>query len=169
MRCRKSPPLFSLPLSIISHTAALYKQIYITFMLRYFLDLVLVRYFYIFTRISLYFGLQCLFGISVKACALFLCYALFYFVFVGRRGRRLPVAIVLRFDRVGRREPSPTSSTLALLARILYGSAVMFVKLARGWWSDTLPLPKKFRVQPSFFGNPIFFIHSVSIPNSALI
>ena len=37
----------------------------------------------------------------------------------GRRGRRLPVAIVLRFDRVGRREPSPTSSTLALLARIL--------------------------------------------------
>ena len=87
----------------------------------------------------------------------------------GRRGRRLPVAIVLRFDRVGRREPSPTSPTLALLARILYGSAVMFVKLARGWWSDTLPLPKKFRVQPSFFGNPIFFIHSVSIPHSALI
>ena len=33
-------------------------------------------------------------------------------------GRRLPVAIVLRFDRVGRREPSPTSSTLALLVRI---------------------------------------------------
>ena len=51
----------------------------------------------------------------------------------------------------------------------LYGAAVMFVKLARGWWSDTLPLPKKFRVQPSFFGNPIFFIHSVSIPHSALI
>ena len=74
----------------------------------------------------------------------------------GGRGRRLPVAIVLRFDRVGRREPFPTSSTLALLVRILYGSAVMFVKLARGWWSDTLPLPKKFRVQPSFFGNPIF-------------
>ena len=44
----------------------------------------------------------------------------------------------------------------------------MFVKLARGWWSDTLPLSKKFRVQPSFFGNPIFFIHSVSIPPSKL-
>ena len=27
----------------------------------------------------------------------------------GRRGRRLPVAIVLRFDRVGRREPPPTN------------------------------------------------------------
>ena len=28
------------------------------------------------------------------------------FVCVGGRGRRLPVAIVLRFDRVGRREPA---------------------------------------------------------------
>ena len=28
---------------------------------------------------------------------------------VGRRGRRLPVAIALRFDRVGRREPPPTT------------------------------------------------------------
>ena len=27
----------------------------------------------------------------------------------GGRGRRLPVAIVLRFDRVGRREPAPTT------------------------------------------------------------
>ena len=31
----------------------------------------------------------------------------------------------------------------------------MFVRLARGWRSGTLPLPKKFRVQPSFFGNPV--------------
>ena len=51
----------------------------------------------------------------------------------------------------------------------LAAAVEMFVKLVRGWWSDTLPLPKKFRVQPSFFGNPIFFIHSVSIPNAALI
>ena len=29
---------------------------------------------------------------------------------MGGRGRRLPVAIVLRFDRVGRREPSPTKA-----------------------------------------------------------
>ena len=33
-------------------------------------------------------------------CCLFVC--------SGHRGRRLPVAIVLRFDRVSRREPSPT-------------------------------------------------------------
>ena len=34
----------------------------------------------------------------------------FVHLYLGRRGRRLPVAIVLRFDRVGRREPSSASS-----------------------------------------------------------
>ena len=43
------------------------------------------------------------------------------FVYLGRRGRRLPVAIVLRFDRVGRREPAPTG----LEAYIPFG--------CRGW------------------------------------
>ena len=39
-------------------------------------------------------------GDTHNLCRLFVC--------SGRRGRRLPVAIVLRFDRVGRREPPPT-------------------------------------------------------------
>ena len=32
----------------------------------------------------------------------------------------------------------------------------MFIRLVRGWWSGTLPLPKKYRVQPSFFGSPVY-------------
>ena len=38
----------------------------------------------------------------------------------GRQGRRLPVAIVLQFDRVGRREPPPTG----LVTYIAFGCRV---------------------------------------------
>ena len=40
-----------------------------------------------------------------------------------------------------------------MFRKIPCGSIEMFVRLARGWWSGTLPLPKKYRVQPSFFGS----------------
>ena len=44
------------------------------------------------------------------------------FVCSGGRGRRLPVAIVLRFDRVGRREPAPTE--LCHTFRLVVGDGV---------------------------------------------
>ena len=43
-----------------------------------------------------------------------------------------------------------------MFQKIPCGSIEMFVRLARGWWSGTLPLLKKYRVQPSFFGSPVY-------------
>ncbi|MDY5230420.1 MAG: hypothetical protein SPH44_04780 [Eubacteriales bacterium] len=43
-----------------------------------------------------------------------------------------------------------------MFRKIPCGSIEMFVRLARGWWSGTLPLPKKYRVQHSFFGSPVY-------------
>jgi hypothetical protein len=47
-----------------------------------------------------------------------------------------------------------------MFRKIPCGSIEMFVRLARGWWSGTLPLPKKYRVQPSFFGSPVYVRHA---------
>ena len=47
-----------------------------------------------------------------------------------------------------------------MFRKIPCGSIEMFVRLARGWWSGTLPLPKKYRVQPLFFGSPVYVRHA---------
>ena len=50
---------------------------------------------------------------------------------MGRRGRRLPVAIALRFDRVRRREPPPTDFRRKTRTVGFYDSSDVYLDMAR--------------------------------------